>query len=347
MKFTAEIVASFLEGEVVGDKSCIVSTVSKIEEGADGSLSFLSNPKYEKYIYDTKATIVIVNRDFKATAPISATLIRVDDAYAAFAQLLELYAVSKSDRVGVNKQSFVDDNTVLPDDIYIGAFTSIGKNVKLGKNIKIYANVSIDNNVTIGDNTIIYSGVNIYDETVIGSGVIIHSGAVIGSDGFGFAPDGDIYNKIPQIGNVIIEDNVEIGANTTIDRATMGSTIIRKGVKLDNLIQVAHNVEIGENTVTAAQTGFSGSIKIGKNCMIGGQVGFSGHFTVADRVIVTSQSGVSNNIKQEGAVVMGTPAYNASDCRRSIIIQKSLPQLSLQVRKLEKELAELKALIQK
>ncbi len=347
MEFSAEIIATFLDGEIVGDKSCVVSNVAKIEEGAPGSISFLSNPKYEKYIYSTKSTIVIVSSDFVAAEPISATLIKVADPYGAFAQLLELYVAAKADRKGVSSQSFVDEGTQLPDDIYVGAFVSIGKNVKIGKEVKIYANVSIDNNVTIGDNTTIYAGVSIYDETVIGNNVIIHSGTVLGADGFGFAPEGLTFKKIPQIGNVVIEDDVELGANCTIDRATMGSTVIRKGVKLDNLVQVAHNVEIGANTVSAAQTGVSGSTKIGENCIIGGQVGISGHITIADRVKISSQSGISNNIKEEDAVLMGTPAYNASACRRSIIIQKSLPQLSTQVSKLEKELAALKALIQK
>ncbi len=347
MEFTAEIIASFLEGEIVGDKNSTVTTVAKIEEGKKGSLSFLANSKYEKYIYTTEASIVIVNRDFTATSEVSATLVKVDDAYKAFAQLLELYAANKSDRTGVNSQSFIDTDTQLPDDIYIGAFVSIGKNVKLGKNVKIYASVSIDNNVTIGDNATIYPSVTIYDDTVIGNDVTIHSGSVIGSDGFGFAPEGDIFKKVPQIGNVIIEDNVDIGSNSVIDRATMGSTIIKNGVKLDNLIQIAHNVEIGKNTVIAAQVGVAGSTKIGENCVFGGQVGVSGHITVANKVMVSSQSGISNTIKQEGAILMGSPAYDASTCRRSIVVQKSLPKLSMQVSKLEKELAELKSLIQK
>ncbi len=342
------MIAGFLGGEIVGDKECKVTTVSKIEEGADGTLSFLSNLKYEKHIYTTKSTIVIVNKSFKPSADIPATMIKVDDAYSAFAKLLELYAAQKSgSREGVNSLSFVDEGTVLPDDIYVGAFVSIGKNVKIGSGVKIYANVSIDDNVTIGDDVIIYSGVNIYDESVIGSRVIIHSGAVIGSDGFGFAPVGDSYSKIPQIGKVILEDDVEIGANTTIDRSTMGATVVAKGVKLDNLVQIAHNVTIGENTVIAAQSGIAGSSRVGANCVFAGQTGVVGHVNITNRVTVASKSGVTKDVKKEGTVMLGMPANEAGHERRVMVARRRLPDMANRLNTLEKQLDELKSLISK
>ncbi|MFI3314036.1 MAG: UDP-3-O-(3-hydroxymyristoyl)glucosamine N-acyltransferase [Rikenellaceae bacterium] len=345
MQFTAEIIASFLEGEVVGDKNATVTTVAKIEEGTADTLSFLSNPKYEHFIYTTQSSIVIVKSDFAPTAQISATLIKVEDPYASFAKLLELYAASKPQKEGVSYHCVVAEGVVLPDDIYIGEYASIGTGVLLGENVKIYPHVVIGDKVVIGDNTTIFPHVTIYEECKIGNRTTIHSGTVIGSDGFGFAPEGDKYNKIPQIGNVIIEDDVEIGSNCSIDRATMGSTIIKKGTKLDNLIQVAHNVVIGENCVAASQVGIAGSTTIGHNSIFGGQVGISGHLKIAPRTTISSQSGISNSVKNDGSILMGTPAFDAGKYRRSAAIFKSLPTLSQKVYALEKELQELKELL--
>ena len=298
MEFTADMIASFLDGEVIGNKDEKVNTVSKIEEGAKGTLSFLSNIKYEQYIYGTNASIVIVNNDFEPKSEIKTTLIKVEDAYGAFTKLLKLYSESKPKKTGISQKCSISESATIGTDCFIGDFVVVDKGVKIGTDVKIYPNTYIGDNVKIGNNVIIYSGVNIYEECVIGNNVIIHSGAVIGADGFGFAPDKNgIYEKIPQIGNVIIEDDVEIGANTTIDRATMGSTHIKKGVKLDNLIQIAHNVVLGEHTACASQVGISGSTKIGKHCMLGGQAGLSGHISIADYTQIGSQAGVPSSVK--------------------------------------------------
>lgn len=338
MEFTASAIAQFLQGVVEGNQEVKVNNIAKIEEGVDGCLSFLANPKYEKYIYTTQSSVVLVNKDFVATQPISATLIRVADAYQSFALLLEMVAKSRADKKGVSKQVEIEPSAQIGENPYIGAFVYIGENVKIGNNVKLYPQVYIGDNVTVGDNSILFAGVKIYQDCVLGKNVTIHAGSVIGSDGFGFAPaeDGN-YKKIPQLGNVILEDNVEIGANTTIDRAVMGSTIIRHGAKLDNLIQVAHNVEIGENTVIAAQTGVAGSTKIGKNCMIGGQVGFIGHLNIPDRVKIAAQSGITTSLKNEGEIVQGAPAFNFSKYQRSYAVFKNLPSLRLQVIELEKK----------
>ena len=343
MEFTAEDIAEFLNGEVDGNTKVKVTTVSRIEEGKPGTLSFLGNPKYEHYIYSTQSSIVLVNKDFKTEKKIETTLIRVDDAYQALAQLLEMYEQSKPQKTGIEEPSFVSKSSRLGEKIYIGAFAYIGTNVQIGNNVKIYPHVYVGDNVIVGDNTILNSGVKIYEGCKIGAECIFHSGVVIGGDGFGFAPSSaNNYKKVPQVGNVVIEDHVEIGANTCVDRATMGSTIIRKGVKLDNLIQVAHNVEIGENTVIAAQTGIAGSAKLGKNCMIGGQVGIVGHIALADEVKVAAQSGIGRNIKKEGAVLQGSPAFDFGPYQKSYVSFKNLPKLREQIIELEKEVKRLK-----
>ncbi len=342
MKFKASQIAELLEGVVDGNPDAEVSTLSKIEEGEQGSLTFLSNPKYTPYIYETNATIVVVNKDFEPENEIQSTLLRVDDAYQAFSKLLEFYNQIKLNKQGIEQPSSISESATLGDDVYVGAFAYIGDNVKLGNNVKIYPNTYIGDNVTIGDNTIIFSGVKVYSECIIGSNCYINSGAIIGADGFGFVPNEQgVYNKVPQIGNVIIEDNVDIGSATTIDRATLGSTIIRKGVKLDNQIQVAHNVEIGENTVIASQTGIAGSTKIGSGCQIGGQVGIVGHITIGNNVKIQAQSGIGRSLK-DGEAVQGSPALGYSDYNKSYVYFKNLPKLAATINKLEKELKELK-----
>ena len=342
MKFTATQIAEILEGEIEGNGNAEVYKLSKIEEGENGSLTFLSNPKYTPFIYSTKATITIVNKDFIPENKVETTLIKVEDAYIGFSKLLEYYNQIKLNKSGIETPSFINETVKLGKNLYIGAFAYISNNVILGNDVKIYPGVFIGDNVTIGSNTTIFAGAKIYSETLIGKNCVIHSGAVIGADGFGFAPNQDgIYDAIPQIGNVVIEDNVNIGAATTIDRATLGSTIIRKGVKLDNQIQVAHNVEIGKNTVIAAQTGIAGSSKIGENCMIGGQAGIAGHITIGNNVRVQAQSGVSKSIKDNEAI-QGSPAIGYSDYTKSYIYFKKLPELVANINLLEKELKALK-----
>ena len=342
MEFKAQSIADFLGGTVQGNLNVTVTGVAKIEEGKPGTLAFLSNPKYNKYIYETEASIVIVNQDFELEAEVKATLIRVPDAYKAFASLLELYQQAKSNKSGIENPSFVDPTATIGQDIYLGAFAYIGKNVKIGNHVKIYPQVYVGDNTIIGDDSILFAGVKIYEDTKIGKACIVHAGAVIGSDGFGFAPNEDsTYQKIPQMGNVILEDLVEIGANTTIDCATMGSTIIRKGTKIDNLVQIAHNVEIGENTVMAALTGIAGSTKVGNNCRFGGQVGVAGHLTIGDRVNLGAMSGVSNNIKSD-MTVLGAPAMEIGRAARVTVIYRNLPQLREQVINLEKQVAQIK-----
>ena len=344
MEFTAEMIAGFLEGDVVGDKAAKVTTICKIEEGEPGALAFLSNPKYEPYIYDTKATIVIVNRDFTPGKAVPSTLIRVDNAYASFAKILELYQSMKPQKSGISSQAFISSSAGLGEGSYVGEFAVIGEEVKIGKNAKIYPQVYVGDRVVIGDDVTLYPGVKIYEECVLGNHVTLHAGAVIGADGFGFAPQADgTYHKIPQIGNVVIEDWVEIGANTCVDRATMGSTIIRKGVKLDDLVMIAHNVQVGENTVFASQVGIAGSTKIGRNCMFGGQVGIAGHISIADGTQIASQSGIAHSVKKENQALMGAPAYDAASYQRAIIAFRDLPDMRRKLASLEKEVAGLKA----
>ena len=327
MKFTAAQIAGILEGEVVGNPNAEVYKLSKIEEGTEGSLTFLANPKYINFIYSTKATVTIVNNTFEPEQEITTTLIKVEDAYKSFSKLLEYYNQVKLMKSGIEQPSVISEGVTYGNDLYLGSFCYVGKNVIIGNNVKIYPNSFIGDNVTIGDNCVFFAGVRIYSETEIGNNCIIHSGTIIGSDGFGFAPQEDgTYSKVPQIGNVIIEDNVEIGACTTVDRATLGSTIIRKGVKLDNHIQVAHNVEIGENTVIAAQTGIAGTTKIGKNGLIGGQVGFAGHLLIGDNVKIQAQSGIGKNLA-DGEVVQGSPAFNYGDFAKSFVHFRNLPKI--------------------
>jgi UDP-3-O-[3-hydroxymyristoyl] glucosamine N-acyltransferase len=339
MKFTALQIAQALGGKVEGDENTEVSSLSKIEEGKPGTLTFLANPIYTKYIYGTSASIVIVNEDFEPENEVGATLIRVPDAYSAFAGLLEMYQKAKEIQPEISEKSHIDPTAVIGKDVYIGEFVSIGKNAVIGDKVHIYPNTIIGNNCKIGEETVIYPGSKIYEESVIGKNCTLHGGVVIGSDGFGFAPSSaNDYKKVPQIGNVIIEDHVEIGSNTCIDRATLGSTIIRKGVKLDNLIQIAHNVEIGENTVIAAQTGISGSTKIGRNCMIGGQVGIIGHLVIADEVKIAAQAGIGKSITNVGEIVEGSPAFGIRDYQRSYVHFRRLDQLVKRVNELERKL---------
>lgn len=337
MKFTAEQIAGILEGEVVGNPQAEVYKLAKIEEGTHGSLTFLANPKYLQYIYSTQATITIVNRTFEPENDISTTLIKVDDAYQSFSKLLEYYNQVKLMKSGIEQPSVISEGVTYGENLYLGSFCYIGKNVKIGSNVKIYPNTFVGDNVTIGDDTILFAGVRIYSETEIGKSCTIHSGAIIGSDGFGFVPNEDnIYSKIPQIGNVIIEDNVDIGSCTTVDRATLGSTIIKKGVKLDNQIQIAHNVIIGENTVIASQTGVAGSTKIGSNCVIGGQVGIVGHITIGNGVRIQAQSGVGKSIP-DGEIVQGSPALGYSDFNKSYVHFRNFPKIVADIDELKQQ----------
>ncbi|HZH69062.1 MAG TPA: UDP-3-O-(3-hydroxymyristoyl)glucosamine N-acyltransferase [Flavobacteriaceae bacterium] len=336
MKFTALQIATILEGDVEGNPEAEVHKLSKIEEGEKGSLTFLSNPKYTPYIYKTQASVTIVDKTFKSEEKLLTTLIRVDNAYKAFSKLLDYYNMVKLNKSGIEEPIFKSETVQLGEGIYIGAFAYLGNNVVVGNNVKIFPNVFIGDNVSIGDDSILFSGAKIQSETVIGNNCVIHSGVIIGADGFGFTPDETgAYQKVPQTGNVIIEDNVDIGAGTTIDRATLGSTLIRKGVKLDNQIQIAHNVEIGQNTVIAAQTGIAGSTKVGKNCMIGGQVGIAGHLVIGDNVKIQAQSGIGRNVK-DNETLQGSPALNYGDYNKSYVHFKNLPKLVDSLHKLEK-----------
>lgn len=342
MQFTAEIIAGFLNGTIEGDPQAAVNTVSKIEEAKEGSLAFLSNPKYEDYLYTTQASIVIVNNDFELKQTVSSTLVRVENAYKAFASLLDLYVASKPKKSGIRPLAYVPESANVASEVYIGEYAVLGENVSIGKGSQIYPQVYVGDNVTIGENVKLYSGVKIYEECVIGNNVTVHSGSVVGGDGFGFAPTEDgTFQKIPQIGNVVIEDDVEIGANSCIDRATMGSTVIKRGVKLDNLIQIGHNVVIGENTVMAAQCGIAGSTKIGRNVMMGGQVGVVGHISIADNVKVGSQSGVGHDVTKEGEVLLGSPAMNGLQNHRVQAILKQLPELRATILSTAKEVKKL------
>jgi UDP-3-O-[3-hydroxymyristoyl] glucosamine N-acyltransferase len=341
MKFSAQQIAGLLGGTIEGNPEVAVSNLSKIEEGQPGTLSFLANPIYTPHIYNTDASIVIVNKSLVLDKPVkpTCTLIRVEDAYGSFAKLLELYDQVKKSKKGIEQPSHISASAKVGNDCYIGAFAYVGENVVIGNNVKIYPHAYIGDNTKIGDNSTIYSGVKIYTDTVIGKECTVHAGSVIGADGFGFAPNSENnYQKVPQIGNVVLEDHVDIGANTCIDRATLGSTIIRQGVKLDNLIQIAHNVEVGENTVMAGGVFIAGSTKIGKNCMFAGQVGVIGHLKIADGVKVAGQSGVGNNVTQEGAVLQGSPAFSVGDYQRSYVLFRGLSKLYKQVNEIEKKL---------
>jgi len=339
MEFTAEQIAKLLQGKVEGDKNIVVNCFSKIEEGKSGSLSFLANPKYTNYIYETEASIVLVNNDFVGQKEIASTLIRVEDSYKAIAKLLEIYNSITEKPSGIEKNVFIHKKAKTGKNIYVGAFAYIGKDAQIGDNVQIYPGVYIGSGVNIGDNSVIYPGVKIYYNTIIGKDCTIHAGSVIGADGFGFAPNGNkAFVKIAQIGNVVIEDDVEIGALVTIDRATLGSTIIRKGVKLDNHNHIAHNVEIGQNTVIAAQSGIAGTAKIGENCMFGGQVGIGPHVKIANGTKMSAQSGIANNIKKEDSILMGAPAFDIRDYHRSYIHFKNLDKIVKRLDELERQL---------
>ncbi len=341
MEFTVNQIAAMLQGRVEGDGDRTVSQISKIESGKVGTISFLANLKYEQYIYTTDSSAVIVNEDFEAKQPLKTTLIRVKDAYTGFTTLLEYHqSVTKNALKGIEQPSYIGANLTHGDNFYLGAFTRIGSGVRIGNGVKIYSQVSVGDNVCIGNNCEIHAGVKIYSDTIIGNDCTIFANAVVGCDGFGFAPQPDgTYRTIPQLGNVILEDNVSIGSNSTIDRATLSSssTIIKKGVKIDNLVQIAHNVEIGENTVIASQTGVSGSTKIGKNCVIAGQVGFAGHISVADNTKIGGQTGVTSTVKIEGQSLFGTPAIGVKESLRSSVVMKRLPQLEKRIHELEKK----------
>lgn len=342
MEFTAKQIAGLIGGRIEGDENAVIHTFAKIEEGAEGAISFLSNPKYTHYLYETKSTIVLINEDVELEQAVSATLIRVPNAYEAVAKLLQFYESFNSKKTGIDSLAFVSPKATIGKDVYIGAFAYIGDGTVIGDGTQIYPHTVIGDNVKIGANGLFYPNVTIYQGCQLGNNVTIHSGSVIGADGFGFAPGAEGYDKIPQIGIVIIEDNVEIGANTCVDRSTMGATLIKKGVKLDNLIQVAHNCEVGENTVMSAQAGLAGSTKIGDWCMIGGQAGFSGHIKIADRTFIGAQSGVISNTKS-GEQLIGTPAIDPKVFFKAMAVMKRLPDMYKEIGQLKKELTELKA----
>jgi UDP-3-O-[3-hydroxymyristoyl] glucosamine N-acyltransferase len=343
MEFTATTIAGFLKGEIEGNPDIKVNTIAKIEEGIEGALSFLANPKYEHYIYETKSSVVLVNKSFVPSASIGATLIRVENSYEAFASLLRLVDQARPRKKGIHPAAIIETSAKVGSDVFIGPYAYIGENCIIGDGCSIYPHVYIGDNTRLGNNCTLNPGVKIYHDCLLGEGCIIHAGSVIGSDGFGFAPQSDNeFMKIPQLGNVVLEDHVEIGANVTIDRATMGSTIIRKGVKLDNLIQIGHNVEVGENTVMAAQTGISGSTKIGKNCMFGGQVGLAGHLKIADGTKIGAQGGILGDVKEENTVILGSPAIELKQYLRSTVVFKKLPEMKVKIDSLEKEIESLK-----
>lgn len=345
MEFTAKQIAELINGKIEGNPDVAVSSFGKLEEAKEGQLAFLANPKYEEFLYTTRASIIIINTSLKVEQKLNATLIRVPDAYSSFAVILTAYSeMAKSNLSGIQQPSFISDSVKLGENTFVGAFTFLGNNVIIGNNVKLYPQVYLGDNVVIGDDTVLYPGVKIYHDCVVGKNVCIHAGCVIGGDGFGFAPQSDgSFKKIPQIGTVIIEDKVEIGANTTIDRATIGSTIIKCGAKLDNLIQIAHNVEVGMNTVIAAQSGVSGSTKVGNNVMIGGQAGIVGHIQIADGSKINAQSGVSKSIKIPNTAVTGSPAYDYGHALRSQILSRNLPELEKRIKQLEEMIGRLRS----
>ncbi|MFT4600405.1 MAG: UDP-3-O-[3-hydroxymyristoyl] glucosamine N-acyltransferase [Arenicella sp.] len=345
MEFSAEQIAGLLEGDIVGDQSSIVSGLSKIEDGKAGTLSFLANPKYEDHLYSTGASIVIVGKDFQPQkeVPSTCTLIKVAEPYSAFSKLLDMYDQAIAKQPKIEEGSHVSKSANVGEDVYIGAFAYIGENVTIGDGVHVYPHSYVGDNVNLGAGTIVYSGVHIYRDCQVGKSCTLHSGSIIGADGFGFAPNSENnYKKVPQIGNVILEDHVSIGANTTVDRATLGSTVVKKGVKLDNLIQIGHNVVIGENTVMAAQVGVAGSTKLGKNMMIGGQAGIVGHIDLADGTMIGAQSGIGKGTKKEGEMLLGSPAFAAEDYKKSYMGFRRLPYILNKLRELEAELEDIK-----
>lgn len=344
MQFTASQLATLIGATIEGNPEASVHAFGKIEEATEGQLSFLANPKYEEHLYKTKASVIILNNDFTLRHPLSATLLRVENAYSSFATLLDTYQkIQASSLTGIEQPSFISSSATIGEEVYVGAFTYVGEQVSIGKNCKIHPQCFIGNQVVLGENCVLHAGVKIYHQCRLGNNVIVHAGTIIGSDGFGFAPQADgSLQKVPQIGNVIVEDDVEIGANSTIDRATIGSTIIRKGAKLDNLIQIAHNVEIGESTVIAAQAGISGSTKIGKGVMIGGQAGIVGHIQLGDGAKVNAQSGVSKSV-EKGKAVTGSPAYDYAQALRSQALSRQLPDIERRIKELESIIKDLKS----
>lgn len=342
MKFTAQQIASYLNGSIEGNPDVSVQTFAKIEEGTEGAISFLANSKYEQYIYDTKSSIVLVNRDFQAQQPVNTTLIRVDNAYEAIARLLTLYEQTQNKREGIHPLAFIAETATIGENCYIGPFAYIGENVTIGEGTQIYAHVVVEERAKIGSKCLLYPNVSVYHDCLVGNRVILHSGCVIGADGFGFAPSANGYEKIPQIGIVTIEDDVEIGANACVDRSTMGSTYIRKGVKLDNLVQVAHNCEVGSHTVMSAQVGVAGSTKIGQWCMFGGQVGIAGHAVIGDRVYSGAQAGIAGSLRKGNVTVQGSPAIDAKNFARSSVVFKKLPEIYAELNQMKAELEALK-----
>lgn len=342
MEFTAKQIADFVQGRVEGNEQAVVNTFAKIEEGVPGAISFLSNPKYTHYIYETKSSVILINEDVELEHPVEATLIRVKNAYECVARLLQLYESMKPKKNGIDPLAYISPKAQIGKDVYVGAFAYVGDGTTIGDGSQIYPHTVVGDGVSVGQNALLYPNVTIYQGCKIGNNVTIHAGSVIGADGFGFAPNQEGYDKIPQIGIVVIEDNVEIGANTCIDRSTMGETIIRKGVKLDNLIQVAHNCEIGENTVMSAQVGLAGSTKVGGWCMVGGQAGFSGHIHIADKTFIGAQSGVISNTKGNGEQLIGSPAMDPKLFFKASAIMRKLPDMYKQLAQLQRELDELK-----
>lgn len=342
MEVSARQIADIIQATIEGDADVKVSSLSKIEEGKPGTISFLGNLKYTPYLYTTEASIVIVNNDFTTEKAVKPTLLRVPSAQVAFSKLLEFYNQIKNNKQGISSLAFISPAATIGNNVYIGEFAVIGDHVKIADNVKIFPQTYVGDNSQIGEGTVLFAGVKLYSETVVGKRCILHSGVVVGSDGFGFIPDKDnVYHKIPQTGNVVIEDDVEIGSNTTVDRSTLGSTLIRSGVKLDNLCQIAHNVVVGENTVMASQSGIAGSSKVGRNVMIGGQVGISGHFTIADNVKIAGQSGVDGNVKEEGAIIMGSPAFDIRRYQRASIHFRNLSDIVNRINELEKKVRDL------
>ena len=346
MEFSAKQIAAFIQGEIIGDENATVHTFAKIEEGIPGAISFLSNPKYTPYIYETEASIVLVNKDFTPEQEVKATLIKVDNAYESLAKLLNLYEMSKPKRTGIDPRAYVAETAKIGKDVYIAPFACIGDHAEVGDNTVIHPHATVGGGAKIGSNCILYANATVYHNCRVGNNCILHAGCVIGADGFGFAPTPQGYEKIPQIGIVILEDNVEVGANTCIDRATMGATVIHSGVKLDNLIQIAHNDEIGSHTVMAAQVGIAGSTKVGEWCMFGGQVGIAGHLKIGNQVNLGAQSGVPGNIKS-GSQLIGTPPMELKQYFKASIAQKSLPEMQIELRNLRKEIEELKQQLNK
>ena len=347
MEFTAKQIAEFIQASIEGDENVSVHTFAKIEEGVPGAISFLSNPKYTHYLYDTQSSIVLVNKDLELEKATKATLIRVDNAYEAVARLLTFYEMSKPKKKGIDPLAYIAPTAQIGEDCYVAPFAYIGEHVKIGKGTQIYPHTTVYDNATIGEGCVLYANVSVYHDCKIGNRVTLHSGCVIGADGFGFAPTGNGYEKIPQIGIVTIEDDVEIGANACVDRSTMGSTVVRKGVKIDNLVQIAHNVEVGENTVMSAQVGVAGSTKIGQWCMFGGQVGIAGHAVIGDQVKSGAQAGIAGSIRKGHVTVQGSPAIEAKNFARSSIVFKNLPEMYSDVNRMKKEIKELKEILNK